>query len=129
MRVQLPSGFTAAPAHERDAEAIAAVMTASQAANGDDSPISAAELKSDWSGVDLATESLVIRVPSGAIAGYADVDTRASLITSIYAYVSPDARGQGVGTALREWGEEHARQAMLQAPVDFQALVQQFVPS
>ncbi|HEU5433523.1 MAG TPA: GNAT family N-acetyltransferase [Thermomicrobiales bacterium] len=104
-------------------------MTASQAANGDASPITADELRSDWSGIDLATASLVVRDPSGAIAGYADVDNRANVVTSVYAYVAPAFRGQGVGTALRHWGDAYARQAMLAAPADLQAVVQQFIPS
>jgi mycothiol synthase len=129
MPVQLPPSFTAAPAREGDAEAIAAVMSASQAANGDESPITAEELRSDWSGVDLATESLVIRDPTGRIAGYADVDNRANVVISVYPYVAPEFQARGVGTALRQWGEEFARQAMLSAPVDVQVVVQQFIPA
>jgi mycothiol synthase len=127
--VQLPSGFTAAPATEQEAEAIAAVMTASQAANGDESAITADELRSDWSGVDLATASLVIRDPSGTIAGYADLDNQANVVISVYVYVAPEFRGRGVGTALRQWSENYARQAMREAPAGYQVLVQQFIPS
>ena len=127
--MQLPPGFTAAPATEGAAAAIAAVMSASQVANGDASAITADELRSDWSGVDLATASLVIRDPSGAIAGYADIDNQANVVMSLYTYVAPELRGCGVGTALRQWGEDYARQAMRSAPVDGQVLVQQFIPS
>lgn len=127
--MQLPPGFTAAPATQRDAPPIAAVMSASRAADGDASAISAEELRSDWSGVDLATASLVIRDLSGTIAGYADIDNQANVVTSIYAYVAPAFRGRGVGTALRQWGEAYARQAMRSAPVGDQVLVQQFIPS
>ncbi len=127
--MQLPPGFSAAPATEGDAAAIAAVMSASQAANGDPSPITADELRSDWSGVDLATASLVIRDPSGTVAGYADIDNQANVVMSVYAYVAPEFRGRGVGTALRQWSEEYARQAMRLAPAEDQVLVQQFSPS
>src|SRR3954452_13689546 len=127
--MQLPPGFTAAPATQEAASAIAAVMSASQAANGDMAAITADELRSDWSGVDLETASLVIRDPSGTIAGYADVDNRANVITSIYAYVAPEFHGRGVGTTLRRWGEDYARRAMQSAPVGDQVLVQQFIPS
>jgi len=129
MRVQLPTGFTAAPATAGDAAAIAAVISASQAANGDESPISAEELLSDWSGVDLATASLAIRDPSGTIAGYADIDNQANVVISIYAYVAPEFRGRGVGTALRQWSEEYAHRATGLAPAEDQVLVQQFIPS
>lgn len=127
--MQPPAGFTAAPANERDAEAIADVMSASQAANGDDAPITADELRSDWSGVDLASASLVIRDAQGAIAGYADIDNQANVVMSVYICVHPDFRGLGVGSALRQWSEEYARRAMLAAPSDLEAVVQQFIPS
>ncbi|HET7095095.1 MAG TPA: GNAT family N-acetyltransferase, partial [Thermomicrobiales bacterium] len=51
------------------------------------------------------------------------------VITSVYAYVAPAFHGRGVGTALRQWGEACARQAMRLAPADDQAVVQQFIPS
>jgi mycothiol synthase len=127
--VILPPSFTAAPASEDDAVAIAAAMSASQAANGDDSAITADELRSDWSGVDLASDSLVVRNPNGAIAGYVDVDNQANLVVSVYAYVPPAFRDLGVGTALRQWSEAYGQRAMHSAPVAYQALVQQFIPS
>lgn len=127
--MQLPSGFTAAPATESDAPAIAAVMSASHAANGDPSPVTAEELKSDWSGVDLPTASVVIRDPGGTITGYADIDNQANVVISVYAYVAPEFRGRGVGTALWQWGDDYGRQAMRSAPDGDQVLVQQFIPS
>jgi mycothiol synthase len=104
-------------------------MSTSQAANGDSSAITADELRSDWSGVDLETASLVIRDPSGTIAGYADIDNHSNVVISIYAYVATEFRGRGVGTALRQWAAEYAGQAMRLAPVEDQVLVQQFIPS
>jgi mycothiol synthase len=127
--VQLPTGYTAEPATEKAAAEIAAVMSASQAANGDAVEITADELRSDWSGVDLATASLIVRDPTGTIAGYADIDNQANVVISVYAYVAPEFRGRGVGTALEQWSEEYARRAMLLAPVEDQVLVQQFIPS
>jgi len=43
--------------------------------------------------------------------------------------VPPEFRGLGVGTALRQWGEDYARRTMRSAPIDYQALVQQFIPA
>lgn len=125
----LPSGFTAAPATAEAAAEIAAVVTASQVVDGGELVITPEELVSDWSGVDLATETLAIWDADGTMAGYADVDNQANVITTIYAYVHPEFRGRGVGTALRQWGEEYAQQAMHAAPSDMQALVQQFAPA
>lgn len=125
----LPPGFTAAPATAADAADVAAVISASQAANGDASVVTPEEVCSDWSGVDLATESLTIRDASGAMAGYADLDNQANVVTTIYAYVSPEFRGRGVGAALCAWGEERMQRTMLAAPDGVQVLAQQFAPA
>ena len=127
MLPDLPPGFTARPPTLDDAEAIAAAIAASDAAETGESDMTTEELRDDWHGVDLASEAVVVLTPDGRVAGYADVLNRGHVVISVYGYVPPEHRGQGVGAYLVGWGERWARDRLPLAPEGARVVVQHYV--
>jgi len=127
MTVLLPEGYeTRAPARE-DAEAVVALISACQIADTGVPDISLDELLDDWHDLDLAEEAVVVVAPDGNPAGYADLINRSYVTVSVYGYVHPDYRDQGIGSFLVAWGERWTRDRMPQAPDDARVVVQHYV--
>src|SRR5215217_4143552 len=98
--MELPEGYaTRAPSRE-DAETVAALISACQIADTDETDMSVEELLDDWHTLDLAGEAVIVTAPDGRTAAYADAFNRSFVIVSIYGYVHPDYRGVGIGSYL-----------------------------
>ena len=110
-----------------DAEAIAAMISACQIADTGEADISVEEMLDDWHTMDLAEDAVIVTAPDGRIAGYADVYNRSFVTVSVYGYVHPDYREQGIGSYLIAWGERWTRDRMPQAPEDARVVVQHYV--
>jgi mycothiol synthase len=124
---RLPTGYaTRAPSRE-DAEAVVALIVACQLADTGEADMSLEELIDDWHGLNLAEEAVVVVAPDGRIAGYADVLNRSYVVVSVYGYVHPDYRGQGIGSFLVDWGERWTRDRMARAPENARVVTQHYI--
>lgn len=115
----LPAGYTARPATPADAAAAVALFNASsQALLGVDQH-SLADLETEWRSPDfnLATDSVLLFAPDGALAGYGNVwDSAPHVQPEQWGRVHPAHTGQGLGTYLMAWAEARAQQAVPLAP-------------
>jgi mycothiol synthase len=127
MTVLVPEPFTHRPPTMADAEAVAAVITACQAAEGTTTPVTAEEVRDDWAGVDLASEAMVILDPGDCVVACADIMNQADVVISVYGYVHPEVAGRGLGKVLVEWGEEWARGRVEHAPAGTRVVAQHFL--
>lgn len=126
---RLPDGYVRAPVTEADAADIVAIATAAQTVDLGAAEMTIEELLSDWHGVDLANDVLLIRTVDGEPAAFADTMARRNLVHSVYADVAPAHRGRGLGTAIVEWGEAMARARLPVAPAGYAVIVQQYIPT
>jgi mycothiol synthase len=123
----LPTGYvTRAPSRE-DAEAVVALIVACQLADTGEANMSLEELIDDWHDLDLAEEAVVVVAPDGRIAGYADLLNRHYVVVSVYGFVHPDYREQGIGSFLVGWGERWTRDRMSRAPENARVVAQHYV--
>jgi GNAT superfamily N-acetyltransferase len=122
-----PAGYVARAATAEDAPAVAALRTASHAAEGDPTIITPEEQLNDWQGVNLADEALVVLAPDGSVAACAEVVNRRSLLVSVYGGVHPRHGHRGLGTLLVRWGEAWTHDHLEQAPADAQIAVQHYI--
>src|SRR5829696_883995 len=123
----LPEGYrTRTPARE-DVEAVAALISACQIADTGATDVSVEELIDDWHPLDLADEAVIVTAPEGTLAGYADVFNRSFVTVSVYGYVHPDYREQGIGSCLVAWGERWTRDRMPHAPEKARVVVQHYI--
>ena len=127
MSTPLPAGFSARPPTPADAPAIAAAIAAAQAVDQGAAEMTAEELLADWTGVDLASEAVMVLAPSGDVAGEADLVNRGYRVVSVYGSVTPVYRGLGIGRFLVDWGEHWARDHMRLAPADARVVVQHYL--
>ena len=123
----LPEGYAARVPGREDAEAVAALIHASELANNGSSDMSLDELLDDWHSLDLAEDAVAVVAPDGTIAAYADVINRSFVSVSVYGYVHPDFRGLGLGAYLVAWGERLTRERMPNAPENARVIVQHYV--
>lgn len=107
-----PTGYATRTPSREDAEEVAALIVACQLADTGEANMSVAELIDDWHGLVLAEEAVVVAAPDGRIVGYADVLNRSYVAVSVYGYVHPDYREQGLGSFLVGWGERWTRDRM-----------------
>jgi mycothiol synthase len=125
--IRVPEGFATRAPEREDAEAVAAVIYASELADTGASAMSVEELLDDWHSLVLAEEAVAVVAPDGNIAAYADVINRSFVTVSVYGYVHPDFRGLGLGTYLVAWGERYTRERMPNAPENARVVVQHYV--
>ena len=127
--LSLPTGYSSRPPRHEDAEAIAALITASHREIGDDEVATAQDVLDDWQGVDIETQAIVVTASDGCIVGSADILNRRNMRVSVYGNVAPSERGRSVGAFLVRWGEAWARQRMDAAPDGAKVAVEHFIDS
>jgi ribosomal protein S18 acetylase RimI-like enzyme len=127
MTTRLPPGFSLRPPTLDDAPAVAAAIAACQAVDQGQAKVTTAELRSDWVGVDLANEAIVVVAPDGTIAGGADLINRAYQAISVYGFVTPVYRQRGIGGAIVAWGERWAAARLALAPPAARVVVQHYI--
>src|SRR5438128_11373393 len=101
-------------------EAIAMFNTCSRETSGKDE-FELENYRNEWSNpsFDLATDTRIAQTPEGIIVGCIEVWNNAPYtLCWIWGRVHPAFRGQGIGTALMDWAEDHARVALEGAPAD-----------
>ena len=94
---ELPEGYTTRAPTRKDAEAVAALISACQITDTGETDMSVEEILDDWNPLDLAEEAMIVTAPDGRVAAYADVLNRSFVTVSVYGYVRPDLRGLGIG--------------------------------
>jgi GNAT superfamily N-acetyltransferase len=122
-----PAGYSARAATLDDAEAVARLRNAYQAAEGDTSVTTAEEQLNDWQGANLAEDSLLVFAPDGSLAAHGDIFNRRFIQVSIYGGVHPEHTRHGLGTYLTRWGEAWIRHRMERAPADAEITTQHYV--
>src|SRR5215469_12830633 len=116
--IALPTVFSTRPATESEQQAIAELFIAHERHFYGDSHLSARVLIGDinatWStdGIDLKSDSLLVRAPDGQVAGYVLIyrapDEPQTIIAS--PTVHPSFHGLGLGASLNEWAQQRAQQ-------------------
>ncbi len=112
-----------------DAEAAAELSNAYNIALTGQPSIEAGEIRSDWgqSTMNLATNTLAVFAPDGALAGLAEVwDSEPHVRHFVFAVVHPAHQGLGIGAALAGWAEARGRQLLPAAPDDARVILRQF---
>jgi mycothiol synthase len=122
-----PAGYDERAPTLDDIEAVAAMIRSCQVSRGAEADMSADELRSDWQGLNLAEEVVIVTTRDGAVVGSADVLNRRFMRVSIYAYVHPQHRGRGVGSFLVRWGEQWLLDRMDQAPPNARIVIDQYI--
>jgi len=125
--VMPPAGCTVRAAAREDAAAVAELRSACLADEGDSSVMTAEEQLTDWEGLDLAEESVVVLAPDGTMVANADVVNRNDVLISVYGGVQPAQRGHGLGAYLVRWGEAWTYGRMRRAPADAQVALQHYI--
>lgn len=119
-KIQLPAGFTMRPTTLEDAPAVAEMLNDSAELLTGLRPETAKELSEDWQmpGFNLAHSTRVVCTPEGQVVGYMSVWDIAPLPATIWTFarVHPAFEGLGIATALHQWGEERAREAITRVP-------------
>lgn len=123
----LPSGYRARPATMDDAEGVARVIAACEAAYNLGTQTSAIDIRDDWQDVDLDDETVVVEDASGVIVACADMDHKSYAVLNMYGSVDPEHEGEGLGRYLIEWGERWALERMNRADPEVQVVVRHFV--
>ena len=97
--------FVFRPATQEDADAVVAVIAASEQADNGEVDIALEDMVSDWArpSFDLEADTMVVTDGPDVVA-YADEFRQRAFV-----HVHPRVRGQGIGTALLAWTEERAR--------------------
>jgi GNAT superfamily N-acetyltransferase len=127
MITSVPPGYIARAPTRDEAQAIAELIAACQRQDQGKAEMTAEELLSDWAGLDLAEEAVVITTPEGQLAAYADLSNSRYLSIAVYGYVHPDQRGRGLGRYLVHWGEAWTYNHMAQAPQDAAITVRHYI--
>lgn len=126
---ELPPGYHLRRPQDADAEAIVALMVASDVADGRRPDSTREDLVSDWGlpRFDRSRDAWVVVAPDRSIVGYAwgwdrvaHVDVQADL------YVRPDLRDRGVEAVLLDLLEERAREHLGAAPRGADVLISLF---
>ncbi len=103
----LPAGLWTRAATEGDIEAVTELVAACERNDLGEAEVVPEDVAAEWRrpGFDLAADSLAVLDGERIVAG-AEVWRR-----EVHAYVHPDHRGRGVGSALLGWTETRARAA------------------
>ncbi len=123
----LAPGYAVRPARPDDAEAVHALVVASDIAEFGESDFSIERLRDDWQGRDLERDILVATAPDGAVIGYAWVGDRRHVRIDVEVYVHPTHFGRGIGTALVRRAEARAREHVPLAPPEARVVVHNWI--
>lgn len=127
----LPEGFSVRPAKIDDLQVVLDLINTCSVEQVGKPRLEENEFQGDWEtpSFDLETDSRVVLVSSGELAGYAAVwDSAPHVRLAAEVFVHPDHREQSIGSFLGRWAEERARQAVPQAPQGTRVVLQQTVP-
>jgi mycothiol synthase len=107
------------PAKMDDVEAVTALLNACSIEQIGQAQVEAHEIRNRWQSpyLNLETDTRVVVAPNGEFAGFGgvwDVQPRVRIYGG--GHVHPEYKGRGIGTALCQWTEERARQAIPKAP-------------
>ncbi len=103
--IDLPEGFTSRPATMADAEAVAAVIAASEAHHIGVAMVDVDDVLADYAAAeDLARDSMLV-FDGDRLVGEMLVENGRYADGTVH----PDAEGRGIGTALLRWSREVAR--------------------
>lgn len=105
LALDLPAGVTARGATMDDVDAALAVTNAAEIDEGLGAFTVRDDIAGDWArpSMDIAADVLVLEEDGIAVAYGEQFNGRA------FAHVRPEARGRGIGSALADWTERHAR--------------------
>ncbi|HYF64879.1 MAG TPA: GNAT family N-acetyltransferase [Herpetosiphonaceae bacterium] len=84
-------------------------------------------LEFETPGFNLETDTRLVHDQSDKLVGYINVWDTSKPHVNIFlgGRVHPEHRGQGIGTAMLQWGEERARQSIAKAPEGAQVTISQ----
>ena len=89
--------------------------------------VTLSHVQTEWTspGFDLDKSVRIVDGPNGEIVGYVEVWDIDDPPVSIWVWgrVHPDFEGQGIGTALMEWAETRAREAISRVPHDVRVIM------
>lgn len=108
--LSLPAGLTARGATMGDVPAAVAVTQAAERHDGLGSLTVHDDIAGDWArpSMDVAADVILVE-EHGRVVAYAE-----QFRGRAFAHVHPDAHGRGIGSAIAEWSERHARNAGLE---------------
>ncbi|MDY6875711.1 MAG: GNAT family N-acetyltransferase [Chloroflexota bacterium] len=115
----LPEHFASRPATMDDVEAIVDLLNVCSIEQIGKPQAETHEIRNDWQSptFNLETDTLVVLAPDCKIVGHATLwDSEPHVRFYVAGDVHPEHKGQGVGTAICQWAEERAWQAVPQAP-------------
>lgn len=128
MSALLAPGYTIRRPRPSDAEAISALIAASDIAEfGEPGDYGLEEIKDDWSRMDLGADGWAAIGPGGEIAGYAFAQQRRYVRLDAEVYVHPEHFGRGIGTALIRLAEERAREWVALAPAAVRIVLRNWI--
>ncbi len=127
-KIELKKGFTICPATMNDLEtAVRLFNICSQVQIGADEA-DVDDIRNEWQTPNFSlTDSVrLVFAPNGELVGYIEVWDISNPPVRIWVWgrVHPDYEGQGIGTALMQWAEQRARQAITRAPDGVQVIMQ-----
>ena len=118
----LPDGYTSRPATLEDVEQAVALFNRCSLKAAGERSYDANETAVDWQmpGFDLDRDTRVVLDTEGLIVGFAEVGDVDDPHVKVHCsgYVDPEHRRKGIGTALLEWEEARAQQAVALAPAN-----------
>ncbi|MFQ6100754.1 MAG: GNAT family N-acetyltransferase [Anaerolineae bacterium] len=120
MSTTLPEHFTIRPATMDDVKAVVDLLNTCSVEQIGKPHVEVHRILGEWGSptFDLETCTRVVLTLDGKLVGYVEVWEMEPRAQRIYCWgrVHPWYKGQGLGTALIQWAEEQARQAMSKAP-------------
>jgi mycothiol synthase len=119
--VELPEGFTVRGATTQDLESAMMLFNRwSRSVTGRDELVDLEALQDDLKspGFNIEEDTRLIFAPNGELAAYLEVWTtgKPPVHPWIWGRVDPDYEGQGIGTWLLQWAEQHALRVLPNLP-------------
>ncbi|MCP4540754.1 MAG: GNAT family N-acetyltransferase [Chloroflexi bacterium] len=115
----LPEGFVARPVKMDDLKAVVTLCNACSMKEIGKRVLEENELKTEWNmpTLNLETDTQVVLTPGGEFVGHVVTwDCAPHVRFRANVYVHPEYKGRLIGTYLRQWADERARQSIAKAP-------------